>query len=228
MHRLAVKKYAVMALQYCHGSTFKRRLGVLCVLICVSATPFLFWLERLDSSGTTGNLLTYLSGELCKQNEKGISSGTSTSNAPREHEIVVSVDSENSQNWTLYEARLIKRHNITNILKLPSYHNLVLEAHEWGIKPSASNRTNSRFLIYNRVPKCASSTLWKLLSGLQRKHNFKYYHSKIFGEKSLTMQQEKEFLKWLTVTKNANFVYPFAFISPCKHLCMIKITKVEN
>ena len=52
--------------------------------------------------------------------------------------------------------------------------------------------------------------LWALLRRLQRKHNFKHYTSKIFRDKYLTMQQEKDFLKWLTVTKNAKKHVPFA------------------
>ena len=137
------------------------------VVIFVASILYLFWFEQLDASGTMGNLLTYEGGEVCKQNEKGICNGTRTSNALPEHEIVVSVDSENSQNWTVYEAGLINRHNTTNALKSQLYHNLVLQAHAWEIKPSASNRSSSRFLIYNRVPKCASSTLWRLLQSLQ-------------------------------------------------------------
>ena len=221
MHRLAVKDYVVMALQYWHRTKLKSKLVILCVLTFVGTILCRFWFEQMDSSGTTGSLLPYLNGKVCNQNEKGICDGTSTSNMTQEHEIVVSVDSETRQNWTLYKARFKKRHRLRNTSKL-SYHNLVLEAHEWGIKPSASNRTNGRFLIYNRVSKCASSTLLGLFAApvrsigswqlsLQRNNNFKYYHSKKFNERQLTMQQEKEFLEWLTVTKNANFVYQFPF-----------------
>ena len=103
-------------------------------------------------------------------------------------------------------------------LRLLSYHNLALEAHEWGIKPSASNRTRSRLLIYNRVPKCASSTLWKLLQSLQRKHNLQYHHSDLIRHKQLTMQQEKDFLKWLTVTKNAKKRFLLLWIGTCTSL----------
>ena len=175
----------------------------------------------MDSSGTTASWLPYLNGKVCNQNEKGICDGSSTSNMTREHEMVVPVDSETRQCLKLYEDRFKNRHIITNTSNLV-YHNLVLEAHERGIKPSASNRTNGRILIYNRVSKCASSTLRGLLAAhgsstaswqlsLQRNNNFQYYSSNTYNKRRLTMQQEKEFLECLKVTKNANLVYQIPF-----------------
>ena len=92
-----------------------------------------------------------------------------------------------------------------------AYHKLVLEDHEWGIIASTSNRTNGRFLIFNRVPKCASSMLVELLWQLQRNNHFEYYHSENYCEQQLTMQGEEEFLEWLPVTKNQNDLYQFPF-----------------
>ena len=50
------------------------------------------------------------------------------------------------------------------------------------IEGSATNRTksDSNILIYNRVPKCASTTMEALLSGLKRRNHFTIETSKIY------------------------------------------------
>ena len=50
------------------------------------------------------------------------------------------------------------------------------------IEASTSNRTNSdsNILIYNRVPKCASTTMEALLSKLKSRNNFTIETSKIY------------------------------------------------
>ena len=50
------------------------------------------------------------------------------------------------------------------------------------IEGSATNRTksDSNILIYNRVPKCASTTMEALLSGLRRRNNFEVETSKVY------------------------------------------------
>ena len=49
------------------------------------------------------------------------------------------------------------------------------------IKPTSENRTfNSNILIYNRVPKCGSTTMKQLLVKMSHRNNFKYQHSQLF------------------------------------------------
>ena len=50
------------------------------------------------------------------------------------------------------------------------------------IEGSATYRTksDSNILIYNRVPKCASTTMEALLSGLKRRNHFTVETSKIY------------------------------------------------
>ena len=50
------------------------------------------------------------------------------------------------------------------------------------IESSATNRTksDSKILIYNRVPKCASTTMENLLSGLKRRNHFSVERSEIY------------------------------------------------
>ena len=231
MYRLTVKRYLAIAPQYWHRTKLKSKLVILYVLICVATILCPFRVEQMDSPGTTGHFLACLDGKVCNRTKKCICGGTRISNMVNEDDIVVSVDTETRQNWTLCDVKnRYKGHKTKNTLQF-AYPSLVLEANEWGITPSASNRTNSRFLMYNRVPKCASSMLLGLLHFLRLSNIFKYYQSGRHWEQQLTIQQEKEFLECPTnderrkpdlrmrrmrrnATKNANFCFrqqsPFA------------------
>ena len=49
------------------------------------------------------------------------------------------------------------------------------------IQPSSVNRTRkSHILVYNRVPKCASTTMQNILRRLSRKNKFRVEHSPIY------------------------------------------------
>jgi len=67
------------------------------------------------------------------------------------------------------------------------------------IKPSAVNRsTNSDILIYNRVPKCGSSTMEGVLRALSRRNNFTIHFSQNYGGQVLSPTKEEELAKQVT------------------------------
>jgi hypothetical protein len=138
-------------------------------------------------------------------------------------EIVVAGNNETGQYWTLghvrrdptSEAWLLLNAtptDYTNGSKL-LYPSLILDRNDKEIKPSAKNRTNGRFLVFNRVPKCATSMFvdlfWTLMK--KRNNNFRYFSWKNYWERQLTKEKEKEFLDWLTTKKNAQYQTKFPF-----------------
>ena len=60
-----------------------------------------------------------------------------------------------------------KIHNQTNLL-------------ENEIKPVENRRNEARILIYNRVPKCASSTLLALIRLLAKQNKFNFHSSRVY------------------------------------------------
>ncbi|XP_054169239.1 uronyl 2-sulfotransferase-like, partial [Oppia nitens] len=52
-------------------------------------------------------------------------------------------------------------------------------------------------LIYNRVPKCGSTTLITLLENLSKLNHFKHYNSKIYNKRLLNFKQQKIFINEL-------------------------------
>ena len=73
------------------------------------------------------------------------------------------------------------------------------KAKETKIEPSAINRTNGHILIYNRVPKCGSTTLISIVSKLHLKNNNNFGYCTSFEQRRLKDDTEKDFLEWLTV-----------------------------
>ena len=76
------------------------------------------------------------------------------------------------------------------------------------IIPSALNRTKRNILIYNRVPKCASSLFKHLLS--RSKNRFKNCAWKIHNERQLTKEKEAELLDWV-IAKHHESKLPLAY-----------------
>jgi len=53
------------------------------------------------------------------------------------------------------------------------------------------------FLIYNRIPKCGSTTLLKLVKRLSARNNFDYIPSKIYNKERLAAEKLDEFFKFV-------------------------------
>ena len=55
---------------------------------------------------------------------------------------------------------------------------IMMESHDNSVRPTSENRSsNEPILVYNRVPKCGSSTLLTLVKILAKKNKFKSYSS---------------------------------------------------
>ena len=93
-----------------------------------------------------------------------------------------------------------------------SYPTIKLELNKDEIKPTVSNRTKQNILIYNRVPKCASSLFQHLLRKLKTNLNnhFKSISWKVHNESQLTIEKEAELLDWVTV-KQQESKLPLAY-----------------
>ncbi|KAF4522512.1 hypothetical protein B566_EDAN002597 [Ephemera danica] len=50
---------------------------------------------------------------------------------------------------------------------------------------------NATLLVYNRVPKCGSSTLQSVLRGLASRNKFQHHSSKIYNQRMLTRHEEE-------------------------------------
>ena len=61
------------------------------------------------------------------------------------------------------------------------------------VAPSAINRTDakSEILVYNRVPKCASTTVINILKKLSVEKKFNYIHSRIYSRRGVNISEEK-------------------------------------
>ena len=55
-------------------------------------------------------------------------------------------------------------------------------------------------IIYNRVPKCGSSTVLSVLRKLARIHNFTYIHSKVFDHPRVSLKMEQDLVMQLKTT----------------------------
>ena len=156
------------------------------------------------------------SSSSCKINESCIYDAFSTLHMVNDDEIIIAIDSETGKTWTLGNVR--RNHNSETLLLyntsapeklISTYPSLVLEPNEKHVQPSSKNRTRGRFLIFNRVPKCASSMFIDLFRALMKKRNnyFRFYSWKYFWERQLTIEQEQEFLHGLTVNENEQDQY---------------------
>ena len=201
------------------GVKFRTRIGIIGLSIC-ACVLLLLWKKKPPLSSTHNSSLTYYD-PTCKVNKRCIYDTYTTSNMVNDDEIVVARDGETGQDWTLghvrrdptSEAWLLSNATPTVTESKFLYPSLVLEPNEKEVIPSAQNRTKGRFLIFNRVPKCATSMFVDLFWALMKKRNnhFRYYSWKNYWERQLTIEKEKEFLHWLTVKKNEQYQYKFPF-----------------
>ena len=147
----------------------------------------------------------------CKFNERCKYDTFSILHMVNENEIVVARDEVTGTDRTFGHVRCDENKVEDKLNKI--YPELVLEPNEKYVQPTAKNRTNGRFLVFNRVPKCASSMFVALFLELRKKRNnhFRYYHSKSFNEKQLTIAKEIEFLHWLAAEKNEQYKYKLPF-----------------
>ena len=84
-------------------------------------------------------------------------------------------------NWTIFDIRRGEPRPRKELIGVDRE----LDSEDWGhiphIIPSDTNRSSeSHILIYNRVPKCASSTLIALMKLLGERHGFDLMSSVIF------------------------------------------------
>ena len=76
--------------------------------------------------------------------------------------------------------------------------------------PSNQNKSVSHpILIYNRVPKCGSTTMQRIIHELKKLNKFHYEVSEIYNEKALSYQEADTLLKSeiLPQVKNGGFVF---------------------
>ena len=203
------------------GGKFRKRIILVIVLFC--ATLLLFWNQHLFRSEWKISSVYFVDSKKCDVSSNRCFYGTSEYvNYTSDDEIIVAVDQKTGHVWTLghvrrdavgEEATLLQNSTASSNGETSQYPNLILEEVQRQVIPSAANRTNGHFLIFNRVPKCASSMyvdiLWKLQQ--HRYNNFKFYSWKSYWERQLTAQKEEEFLEWLTIKKNKKYQYKFPF-----------------
>ena len=198
-----------MKLWHLHGVMFRTKIAIICLILCICV---LFLLRECNVPfKSIKNVLLANLNSTCKVNERCVYDTFSTLHMVDDDEIVVAIDGVTGKTWKLGHVR--RDHNSETWLqnntlapdKLKSrYPSLVLEPNEKYVQPSSKNRTNGRYLIFNRVPKCASSMFIDLITDLMKKANnhFRFYSWKYFWERQLTIEQEQEFLHGLAVNEN--------------------------
>ena len=192
------------------GLKFRLRIAILVLCVC-TLIIILYWKRQLKFTATKRYTELFFDST-CDYHETCVYDQSSTLSMTSDDEIVVAEDHKTGAIWTLghvrrdptSEAWLLDNITSTHDKSTLSFPNLVIEPHEKQIEPSSSNRTNGRSLIFNRVPKCASSMLvdllWKLM--LHRNNHFKYFSWKTYWERQLTIQKQEEFLEYVIVKKN--------------------------
>ena len=100
----------------------------------------------------------------------------------RENHEFYEILPETNDSWSMYDIRRGRRSNSKSIIGITDSDNFDLNiGPETLIRASSSNRTvNSNILIYNRVPKCASTSIQSLLRFLAKKNGFKFESSSIY------------------------------------------------
>jgi len=79
--------------------------------------------------------------------------------------------------------------------KSPSRKEHIIESQ---VVPTAENRSNNeKILVYNRVPKCGSSTLKLLVKLLAKENEFKSYSSRTYFRRKLSLADEKELVGYI-------------------------------
>ena len=137
------------------------------LFVILGILPFMYFLYYFHSSDEY--FLNYTNSKLVTKEEQ--KKGNNFLYEPLE-------DTENS--WTMLDVR--RRYIGPNIPYGVNNGNFEKDLTVKSvIKYTSENRTfNSNILIYNRVPKCGSTTMKQLLIKMSKKNNFKYHHSKLF------------------------------------------------
>ena len=136
-----------------------------CVLILLSVITLLSELSPDNESSPTGIVSKPLNNKEPSPRQK----------------LEATLDPITHSNWTMLDIRRGKRGPEP---PLPPEMEKPLHPSQWeglvDIVPTAINRTpqGSKVLVYNRVPKCASSTMQNLLKKLAKRNNFSYVSSK--------------------------------------------------
>ncbi|XP_047480303.1 heparan sulfate 2-O-sulfotransferase 1-like [Penaeus chinensis] len=101
---------------------------------------------------------------------------------------------------------------------------MVQKSPEFEIVPSAKNVTphDARLLVYNRVPKCGSTTVLDILNLTARMNQYWYRHSLLYNEMNLTSGQQRMVLTHLGVQ---NWEIP---ISYDRHMYYVDFAKEGN
>merc|ERR1719234_435387 len=82
-------------------------------------------------------------------------------------------------------------------------------------KTTAVNRsTNSHILIYNRVPKCGSTTVGGVLKDISRRNNFSFHFSTNYWSQVLSPNEEEDLVEQLTkMGENGPVIYDRHFFT---------------
>jgi len=76
------------------------------------------------------------------------------------------------------------------------------------IEPSGKNRTvNSNLLIYNRVPKCSSTTMKFLMQKLQKHNKFHAFFSTNYWRQQLRLKDERQLMKEIQKNRKRKYYY---------------------
>jgi hypothetical protein len=104
-----------------------------------------------------------------------------------------------SPNWTLYDVR---RKRNTNQSFFPTYVRGQFAKLDSNLNRRhdviGNNSLETNFVIYNRVPKCGSTTVKLVAFYMRQLHNFTTYSSKVFASHSLPVEEEREFSSYAT------------------------------
>jgi len=146
-----------------------KKKGIICTSLFVCII-FLLWKFNDLFRSNKNDAFAYLD-RTCNANERCKYDTFKTLHMVKENEIVVARDDVTGKDWTLgqvrcdptSQARLNQNDTLSQEKLNKLYPALVLETNEKYVQPSAKNRTNGRVLVFNRVPKCASSMFVKLL-----------------------------------------------------------------
>ena len=85
-----------------------------------------------------------------------------------------------NNSWTYIDIRRGSRSKAPHKIGVSSKTELFISDQKNIIASSANRSVQSNVLIYNRVPKCGSTSVIRLLEHLAKKNSFKYESSKIF------------------------------------------------
>ena len=121
--------------------------------------------------------------------------------------IVVATDKKTGKKWMLGQVRRYAVHESwspTNLIEeepseYPSYPKFYTKNDVFldkDVIPTKTNRTqpNSEILIFNRVPKCGSSTMNEVLDHLSSINNFTHKSWNVYWMKQQNVDEEREFL----------------------------------